>query len=159
MLDKLYVLTEVERQELFDAIPVITILIAGADGKIDDEELNWAKKLTNIRSYKEEGAMEIFYDKVNEDFTDRLDRWVNVLSSQGAKEREELLSERIANLNPILAKLEPEYGAQLYKSFVSFAEQVAKASGGFLGIGSVSKEESTLMALPMLNEIVYDEEK
>ena len=158
MLDKLYVLTEEERQELYDAIPVITILIAGADGKVDDDELEWSKKLTKIRSYKEEGTMEIFYDKVNEDYNERLERWNKVLASQGAKERQELLSERVAKLNPILAKLDPEYGAKLYKSFVTFAEHVAKASGGFFGIGSVSKEESAIMGLPMLTEITYEEE-
>ena len=157
MLDNLKHLSEDEQQELFDAIPVITLLIAGADGNIEDEELAWSEKITTIRGYSGSESLQPFYDKVGEDYSERLDRWKAVVSKDTA-ERNADLSARISKLNPILAKLDPELGAEFYKSFTSFAKHVAKATGGIFGIGSISKEEAALIDLPMLTPIVIEEE-
>ena len=157
MLDKLNHLTDDERQELFDAVPIITILIAGADGHIDPKELEWSEKLTKIRGYTGSQSLQEFYDKVGENYSDRLLRWQEVLPNE-TEERNADISARLTNLNPILAKLETELGAEFYKSFTSFAEHVAKASGGFLGFGSISSEEAALINLPMLTPIENDED-
>ncbi|MEM6965313.1 MAG: hypothetical protein AAF573_11140 [Bacteroidota bacterium] len=158
MLDKLQQLNEEERQELYDAIPVITVLIAGADGDIDDDELAQSEKITKIRSFSGSESMQSFYEKVGEDYSERLQRWLKVVSKDTA-ERTADLSARLEKLNPILAKLDPEWGAEMYKSFTSFAKHVAKASGGFLGIGSINKEEAELIDLPMLTPIVWEIEE
>ena len=158
MLDNFHQLNEEEKQELYDAIPIITLLIAGADGKIDEDELKGSEKITKIRGYSGNEVMQAFYDKVGEDFSERLDRWMKVISKDTA-ERTADLSARIANLNPILAKLDQEWGARMYESLTSFAKHVAKASGGFLGFGSINKEEAALMDLPMLTPIAMPEEE
>ena len=158
MLKNLYQLSEDEKQELFDAIPIITLLIAGADGKIDDEELEGSEKITKIRGFSGHEVMQEFYDKVGEDYAERLARWRKVIPTD-TTERNADLSSRIEKLNPILAKLDQEWGARMYDSFTSFAKHVAKASGGFLGFGSVSKEESALMDLPMLTPIEMPEDE
>ena len=46
MLHQLNNLPDDELQELYDAIPVITLLIAGADGDIEDAELKQSEKIT-----------------------------------------------------------------------------------------------------------------
>ncbi len=153
MLQRLHPLSEDEKQELFDAVPVITLLIAGADGKIDDSELDWSKKLTNIRSYNEDGELQLFYAEIEKDYKDRLDRWMKVIPAE-MKERNELLSQRLSQLNPILAKLDNETGALIYDSFTSFAKHIAKAEGGILGFASISKDEAKLIDLPMLTPII-----
>lgn len=158
MLNNLYQLNEEEKQELFDAIPVITLLIAGADGKIDKEELEGSEKIAKIRGFSGHEVMQEFYDKVGEDYSERLERWLKVIP-QDTAERNTHLSSRIEKLNPILAKLDQEWGARMYESLTSFAKHVAKASGGFLGFGSVSKEEAALMDLPMLTPIEMPEEE
>ncbi len=158
MLNNLYQLSEDEKQELFDAIPIITLLIAGADGKIDKEELEGSEKITRIRGFSGHEVMQEFYDKVGEDYSERLARWLKVVPTDTA-ERTADLSSRIEKLNPILAKLDQEWGARMYESLTSFAKHVAKASGGFLGFGSVSKEEAALMDLPMLTPIEMPEEE
>lgn len=157
MLDQLNQLNEEELQELYDAVPVITLLIAGADGDIDSDELEWSEKITKIRGYSGDEKLQEFYDKVGEDYQQRLERWQKVLSKDTA-ERTADLSARLEKLNPILAKLENALGAAMYKSFTSFAKHVAKASGGFLGIGSINKAESKLVDLPMLTPIELEEE-
>jgi len=154
MLRQLNNLPADELQELYDAIPVITLLIAGADGEIDKDELEQSEKITKIRGFSGGEIMQDFYDKVGEDYSERLKRWMNVVSKDTA-ERTADLSARVEKLNPILAKLTPELGAAMYKSFTTFAKHVAKASGGFLGFGSINKDEAALVDLPMLTEIIY----
>ncbi len=158
MLNFLYQLPEEEKQELLDAIPVITLLIAGADGVIDDDELEQSKKITKIRGFSGHESLQEFYDKVGEDYAARLDRWLKVIPKDTA-ERTEHLSSRIAQLNPILAKLDIEWGAKMYNTYTSFAKHVAKASGGFWGFGSISKAEEDLIGLPMLTPIELPEEE
>ena len=51
MLHQLRDLPTDEMQELLDAIPVIALLIAGADGDIEGEELAQSEKITKIRGY------------------------------------------------------------------------------------------------------------
>jgi len=154
MLQQLNNLPADELQELYDAIPVITLLIAGADGEIEGEELAQSEKITRIRGFSGGEIMQEFYDKVGEDYHERLNRWLKVAPKQTA-ERNAHLSARLEKLNPILAKLTPELGAAMYKSFTTFAKHVAKASGGFWGFGSINKEEAALIDLPMLTEIIY----
>lgn len=157
MLHQLKNLPADELQELYDAIPVITLLIAGADGDIEGEELAQSEKITKIRGYSGGEIMKDFYDKVGEDYNERLNRWLNVISKDTA-ERTADLSGRLEKLNPILSKLSPELGAEMYRSFTSFAKHVAKASGGFLGFGSINKEEAGLINLPMLTPIIVEKE-
>ncbi|MFK8103403.1 MAG: hypothetical protein AB8G15_12795 [Saprospiraceae bacterium] len=151
-------LSEEEKQELYDAIPLITILIAGADGNIDEEELEWSKKLTHIRSYSTGEQLQVFYSKIEADLQDKLKRWQDALPKD-VKERQASISARLSQLNPILAKMDVEAGAVFYQHLTSFAKHVAKASGGFLGFGSISKEEEELINLPMVTPIVIEEDE
>ena len=157
MLHQLNNLPADELQELYDAIPVITLLIAGADGEIEGEELAHSEKITKIRGFSGGEIMQDFYDKVGTDYPERLNRWLKVVSKDTA-ERNADLSGRLEKLNPILAKLTPELGAEMYRSFTTFAKHVAKASGGFWGFGSINKEEAELINLPMLTPIVVEKD-
>jgi len=156
MLKNLYQLNEEEKQELFDAIPIITLLIAGADGKIDKEELEGSEKIAKIRGFSGHEVMQEFYDKVGEDYSERLERWLKVIPKDTA-ERTADLSARIEKLNPILAKLDQEWGARMYDSLTSFAKHVAKASGGFFKIGAISRAESKFVKLSMITPIEMTE--
>ena len=52
MLEHFSNLNEDETKQLLDALPLITVLIAGADGNFEKDEMDWAEKVTHIRSYK-----------------------------------------------------------------------------------------------------------
>ena len=158
MLNNLTSLSEDERQELYDAIPVITLLIAGADGEFSPAELMDSEKLTKIRSFSGGELMQAYYDKVGEDYHERLQRWLKVVPKDVASRTEEL-SARLEKLNPILAKLEPKIAAKFYHSFTSFAKHVARASGGIFGFLGVSRKESLLIDLPMITPIVVEEDE
>ncbi|MCS6929829.1 MAG: hypothetical protein NZM43_10070 [Saprospiraceae bacterium] len=134
----------------------ITLLIGGADDTFDRSERDWAARIVRIRTYAREGSFDEYYRQVAENFVNRLDELWESLPSD-AESRNQLLAEKIAEVNPILAKLHPPLGALLYQSYCKLADEVAKASGGFLRIGAVSPEENRWVKLPMLTPI-YSEE-
>ena len=158
MIDEIQNLSEEERNELLLAVPRITVLIAGADGTIDEDETEWAEKIMKIRSYASIEALRPFYTEVGINFNNVLHSMIESLPRE-KDERKEILSNQLNGLNDILPKLSPRYGADLYKSFVTFAEHVAKASGGFLRFFSVSAEEKKLLSLPMIAPIEYVDEE
>jgi len=155
MTDQFNTLKEDDLRILTDAVPLIAILIAGADGEIDDEELQWSKKVAHIRSYKMKADLKSFYAEVDKNYLGKLQHFIEVLPS-GVTERTKIISEKLTEVNPIMAKLSPEVGAKLYKSFLSFADHVAKASGGVMGFFAVNKAEASLIGLPMIHPITFE---
>lgn len=148
-------ITTEEFRSLKDGVAYITILIAGADGLIEDEELARAEKITKIRSYSLPENLRTFYKEVGVDFSERLEGLIHELP-RDVESRTEVLTEKLKALNPIIAKLDQKTGAELYRSFLSFADHVAKSSGGFLGFLSVGYEESQFIGLPMLDAVYYE---
>lgn len=149
-------LNDTEKTLLTDAIPLITVLIAGADGNIDSDEKEFAAKIMKIRGYKHPPILESYYGLVGEKFSARVDELISSLPI-GTEERSKHISDELAKLNDIFPKMEILNAAHLYKSFTTFAEHVAKASGGFLGFGAVSRAEGKFVKLPMVHTIEMPE--
>jgi hypothetical protein len=141
-----------ENQDLKDAFAKITVYIAGADGTIDAEEITWAEKVTEIRSYKMTDDLLDFYKEVHEEFEQKLDYYIAHFKGTSA-ERNAAVESHLSALNPILAKLDLKVGAHLYKGFVSFADHVAKATGGILGFFTIGPAEKALLGLKMITPI------
>lgn len=153
MIQEFASLNQEEQQLLLDAIPLITILIAGADGNIDQDELAWSEKLTGIRAYAHPDSLNRYYELVGVNYADRLDHHLKSVPGETAA-RQEAVSAKLAELNTVFPKLEFNYAHYLYKSLLSFAEHVAKSSGGFLGFSTISKEEASLLDLPMITPVM-----
>lgn len=151
-------LTSEEYALLKDAIPQITVLIAGADGNISPDETSWAEKVTNIRSYSAAEEYQDFYREIGESFQARLEELVGTLP-QDAESRCREIANTLSGLNAVLRKLEPKHAAHLYKELLSFATHVARASGGFLKFWSISAEEKRWIDLPMLDTFEWQEEE
>jgi len=152
-------LTERQFEITKDAISWITVLIAGADGQIDPKETSWAEKLTKIRGYANPNKLTPFYDEVGLDFSDKLNDLIEK-APKDTQERKEILTRKLAQLNDILPLL-GNVGADLYHSYKSFAEHIARSDGGFLGFFTINKDEAKLLELPMLERVEYvnDEEE
>ena len=129
-------------------------MIAGADGKIDDDELGWAQKVTNIRSYSLPEEYRDYYTSIGQSFQSRLDALMQELPVD-VPTRQLEISRRMGPLNDVLEKLEPKVSAAIYDEWMSFAKHVARASGGFLKFWSLSAEEKRWIRLPMLKERVW----
>lgn len=138
-----------EAQSLVKAPALITTLIAASDGKIDDKETEWAEKVVGYREHVGDEDLFSYYHKVEETFKINLDAILaeNVVGSQDRVAR---ATAELEEINTILAKVNHHYADKLLTSWKSFALQVAKASGGFMGFGSVSSQEEHLVNLPMI---------
>ncbi len=152
-------ITEQEYNQLKEAISSITVLIAGADGNIDMDEIEWANKLTKIRSYSYAEELKPYYADIGKNFEVDLMALIGAVSKD-TDERTQTLSTKLSALNPILAKLDNSVAYQLVESFLSFAEHVAKASGGFLRFATISSAEKSLIDLEMIDriELILEEE-
>ena len=141
-----------EFEKLVGALPRIAILIAGADGNFDENEKEWAEKLTHIRSYNHPPELEGLYEAANEVFTDQM----SVLTDsypEDVNTRNQQISAELDELNEILAKLNPKTGSSVYQSLTSYAKHIARSSGGFLGFGSISSAEAKWVELPMIQPV------
>lgn len=156
----LSLLSPQEHASLQDAYAYITILIAGADGKIDPDELSWAEKITQIRTFAGDERLKTFHTEVNEMLPAKIKQLIADLPDD-VSSRSAILSEKLAGLNPILASLDPSIAYYLYKGYKSFAERIAKASGGFLSFFTIGPEEKKWIPLSMIHPIIYtpDEEE
>jgi hypothetical protein len=141
-----------ELQQLEEVVVQISILVAGADGTIDAEEAAWADKLAHIRGYSGEKWLQEFYDAVAANFKIRFNDLVKSLPTDTAL-RQTTLATEIAKVNPILAKLDAKTAYKMYHSYQTLALSIAKASGGLLGFGSVSRAEQKVVDLPMITPI------
>ncbi len=158
MTEHFKAISQEEFEKLRESIALITVLIAGADGKFEKKELNWAEKIAEIRSYKMSESLIGFYQEVGKDFSSKLEEYVDAFPNN-VSDRNRIIAERLEGLNDILAKLSPKLGASMYKSLTSFAKHVAKASGGFWGFFTIGPEEEKLIGLPMITPIEYQEEE
>ena len=151
-------LTSEENAQLKAAISEITILIAGADGKIDIEETAWAAKIAKIRTYNSVDELLPYYKAVGENYDQAVNDLIRELPVD-TTERSQILSDRLAGLNDILGKLSEKVASLYYRDFVSFAHHVAKASGGFLGFFQIGPNETRWMDLPMITPIHFHEDE
>jgi len=158
MIKALETLNAVEVGLLTQALPMIAILIGKADGDLDIKELELAKKITHIRTFNSPEYLQAFYEQVEIQFDSYLDSFNTSLPGD-AELRGEVIAEKLRALNPVLAKLHPKVGSQIYKGLIRFAQEIAKASGGFLGFMAVNTAESKWIELPMINPIEYDEDE
>ena len=62
-------LTAEELLTIENAVPQIAILVAGADGVIDADEKEWAKKLTHIRGFAGDKWLNDLYDQIDVNFS------------------------------------------------------------------------------------------
>ena len=145
-------ISQAELHILENAVSQIALLIAGADGAIDKEEMDWAAKLMHIRTYSGEKSIQRFYAEVEANFNIKL-RDLMKLGSQNLTERQAALSASIAQVNPILAKLDAETAYHVYHSYITLAKSVAKSAGGILGFGAISGAEEKLIGLSMITPI------
>lgn len=150
-------LSEQEVDQMVDSISLVAVLIAGADGDIEKEETKWAQKIAKIRTYSTPEPYQAFYKLVGQDFQDRMDKLIANQPADTAQAQQQI-SDRLAALNPILAKLDTKWAAGFYADLIQFATHVAKASGGVMGFFSISSDEKKWIDLPMIDEIIYVEE-
>ena len=145
-------LTEEEVQLLLDAPAIITLLIGTADGNMDDKEIAAGLSSVIVRKDSNDALLQPYYEAVDKNYDQRLFDFSNQYKDKDKEQRTQELSDVLAGLNDILAKVDPLFTTVLVKSLKSFAKEIAQASGGMAGIGlmAISNEEEHLISLPMI---------
>lgn len=152
MLKEFKNLTPAEQALMFDAIPLITILVAGADGNIDEVELAEAQKLADIRSFDNHGLLKAYYELIDKDLTGKIQEMSKLLPNE-LEPRQQEIAARLSGINPILAKMELPFGYLYFKSFRSFSRHIAESHGGFLRFMTIGPQEAEVVDLPMLSVV------
>ena len=130
---------------------LVCILIAGADGRIDQNEIRKAIELATNRHVAGQSRLLDFYDEVGENFEDKLKIVLQSFPVKEKKRAPNLISE-LSQLNDILPKLDKELSIEFYTSLKEIAIEIAKSSGGLLGMKSVGEEEFRYITLSMIKD-------
>ncbi len=144
-------LREDEVQVLLDAPVYVSILIAGADGKIDKSERKEAIEVARSKQSRAREQLVEYYKMVGESFEDKFNSLIESLP-EDTKDRNTDIEQELRKLNFILPKIDRPFAIKFYASLKDLAKKIAEASGGILGYLSVSYEEQTLMELKMIND-------
>jgi len=144
-------LSEEEITSLLDAPALIAVLIAGADNKIDEKEIDYSSKIAHYRAGNHESVLQNYYLEVDKFIGDAIAQQISTLPKDLA-DRQSIITEELTKLNQILPKLDKGFASELYKSFLSFAKSVAKSSGGLWGYASITPEEEKVLGLSMIND-------
>jgi hypothetical protein len=125
-MKNLKMLTKPE-QELLLKYPVYIVLLAvNKDARIDEEEKITASKFLHIKTYSGNPILRDFYDKADQNFEHDLLELDQTLPKDKIA-RETAIRIRLAEIENVLQKLDPEYAALLHASMQSFKEHVSKA--------------------------------
>lgn len=151
MIYELEPLTQEEKEMVLKAPALITVLIAGADDAIVPQEINKAIELVNIKTFSEKLDLQPYYEEVAKTIEQDINDVIEALPGTAA-ERNSVISDELAKLNKVLARLKPAFSHDLYTSWKGFAHRVAQSWGGVLGINSISIHEKEWVDLPMLQE-------
>ena len=149
MIRELSKLNDRELKLMKETPALIATLVAGADGVIDEKEMYWAEKVKIFRSSKEDSMLKEYYSEVVRGFRKTMEELIEELPINLSERNYEITS-RLKGLNKILPKLNKNFSIELYKSLLSYAEQVAKASGGIGGFASINPEERKWLSLDMI---------
>ncbi|WP_116127952.1 hypothetical protein [Lewinella sp. IMCC34183] len=158
MLREFNQLNDEERQLMFDAIPLIVILVGAADNVLDEVELTEAQRLADIRSYNNRGRLNAFYEIIDEGLSERIRQLYNGMQN-GVQQREKYIIGELSKLNTILPKLREPYGYLYYHNFRTFARHIAEAHGGFLRFITIGPKEAKVVDLPMIKPVAKPPEE
>ena len=143
-------LSATETDLMLKAPILACILVAGADGNIDRNEILGAIELAQKKKRAKANLLE-FYRYVGEDFEDKL----KILTQHypvNALLRNPILVDELSHLNEILPKLDKPFALAFYRSIKEIAQKTAESSGGLLGLNKIGEEEAKYLGLPMIKD-------
>ena len=151
MIPELKNLRDDEIEALLLAPVMVSILIAGADDNIDNNEIKEAIAMAKSKQTRAREGLNDYYKLVATDFESNLRKLIHDLPPTAAQ-RTPVINKELRRLNRILIKLDKPFATKIYGSLKDMAKHVAEASGGILGYMSVSYEEAKLLELEMIND-------
>lgn len=115
-----------EKKALFRFPAYISLLAANSDGMLDKAEKKAAVKFSHIKTYSCDPLLADFYAEAEKHFEENIEELDKGLP-EGRDKREKVISDELAELEKIVAKLGKEYVTVMHRSMKSFKEHVSKA--------------------------------
>jgi hypothetical protein len=150
MLEHINNLSEEEKNIIIHSPMYVSVLIAGADGEVNDIERKRIIELIHTKTFSEKYELRELYQTLDHDAAHELRELIAELPHDKV-ERNQILIEKLARLNKIFPKLEHRFQIHLYKSLRQFAHYIANAEGGFWRVGAVKHAENEYIKLPMID--------
>jgi hypothetical protein len=150
MIEALGRLNEQEQELMLKAPILVSILIAGADGDIDEKEIREAVSVVQSKNLKTQ-SLKGFAAVMSEDFEDKIKILIQSFPYESTQ-RNPLIIEELVKLNGLWKKLDADFARDYYQMLKVLAERVASSSGGMLGLKKIAAEEAQYIKLPMLND-------
>lgn len=150
MISEFKNLKDDEIELMLKAPILVCILIAGADGNIDEREIKEAIAVARKNKGKK-GAVSSYFKELSQDFEDKLKITIQGYPYESTQ-RTPLIVDELAGLNLLWPKIDKAFAVSFYDSLRDIAEKIAASSGGVLGIKSVGSEEARYINLPMLQK-------
>ncbi|MEZ4692415.1 MAG: hypothetical protein R3A12_20530, partial [Ignavibacteria bacterium] len=97
MISEFKNLTEEESSLMLMAPALVTLLIAGAEGKVDQKETDWATKITHMRAGNHT-ILQDYFQEVDQNFTDILNELI-IAMPENTDERAEKINSELSKLN------------------------------------------------------------
>jgi hypothetical protein len=144
-----------EEESIMLHAPIWTALLIGfADGELHASELEKLREVIHVKTFSELNDVRKLYQELEqyEESTQILERELEMLPTNPTA-RMDYLNNQLTRLNAVLPKLSLPYQRQYVNSLKEIAGAIANAEGGFLGFGTISREESKYLHLPMINEL------
>ena len=139
-----------EETELMLEVPIlVSVLIAGADSTFDKAEIKEAISVSRLKQKKARKELIEYYQAIGDEFESRLRETISHFPD-GVNERNEMIINRLKELNDVLPKLDRTFAIKFYESMKDIAKRIAEASGGVLGYMAIGYEESKLIDLKMI---------
>lgn len=151
MIPEFNSLSSTEIELMHKAPLLVCILVAGADGHIDQSEIRKAIEFATNKHREGKSRLVDFYYEVGIDFEDKLKIVIQSFPVK-EKERASKIVVELKGLNQIMRKLDKEFSDEFYTSLKEIALEIAKSSGGVLGLKSVGDEEAQYLNLSMIQD-------
>jgi len=139
-----------EDKELVMRTPaLISVLIGAADGDFDKHEKDQAITSVHFRAKQGDKFLKGYYKAVDMNFESVMLHISQKFEGDAGLRADQIIAE-LSELNEILPKLDKRFSKVLLEDWKLLAFNIGKASGGFLGYGRLSHEESHLVELKMI---------
>lgn len=138
-------LSEAEKALVLSAPALVTVLIGAADNEFTQSEKDRGSKAVQFRSTVGDPILKEYFQLANEVFIENVE---DIYRTYG--NNTDNIAEKLAEINPILKKLDTRFAAALVDNLRSLAKAIAQASGGVLGFLEISKEEAHYINLGMI---------
>lgn len=148
MIDYFKRLDDWEVELMYKAPILVSILIASADGIVDDKEIREAITFAEKQA-KSRLTLAYYFREVVQDFEDKFKILIQGYPYESTQRTQRIIEE-LSELNKILPKMNSDFSKEFYQALKEIAYKIASSSGGLLGMNPVGDEEAKYIELNMI---------